>query len=493
MASAFASKFLRWPGWCALLMATLPAHGLEAAQRQLPTPEGTSNAVTSRDEILISAADHSEEIIIIDEGTDSEPMPVEMQDTRSSMGVESEAGSSLGQGFSIDRLWAEYAAFPDDDSAADGQTYLSGSASLNWNFEDNWEFMLSARIDGYYQHGTSDAEDLKVDYGESWIRYNKDQLRLTLGAQQILWGRIDELPPTDRLSTQDLSRFILDEMADRRRASLAMRFEYFIGNNKLDVFALPRFRQAELPEKDSIWFPINQQKGLIIGLEPTPLSKAIIRNSKVLLDEPDSEGGFGVRFTGITPLFDYGLTAQKGRPTTPYFAYDPARNVLESVYPRTWILGGDVGFEALGGTLRLEAAWLSDTPFTEINGTFSTTESLNWGVGLELVPGDGDARLNLQVTGANLLDTGPVLDREEIYAFNGTFDLPFANDKWRLNVRFYTGINEHDVYLNPELSYRPRNAYSIYLAGHYFDGSKETPGGFHQRNSAITVGWRGYF
>ncbi|RLQ20739.1 hypothetical protein DWB85_15910 [Seongchinamella sediminis] len=493
MVPEFTSNVLRWPGWCALLVAAMPIDSLAAAQHQHIAQYSPSNGVVASNETLIDVADDADEIIIIDQDTEGEPITVELQDTPSRDDAEVKHGASESQGFSVDRLWAEYGVFPDDDSAADGQGYLSGRASLNWNLEEKWEFKLSGRIDGYYQHGTADAEELKVDYGESWIRYNKDRLRMTLGAQKILWGRIDELPPTDRLSTQDLSRFILDDMTDRRRASLAMRLEYFVGNNKLDAFVLPRFRGAELPDKDSVWFPINQREGVIIGLEPTPLSRTIIRNSKVSLDEHDSEGGAGIRFTGITPMFDYGLTAQKGRATTPYFAYDPARNVLESVYPRTWVLGGDVGFEALGGTLRLEAAWLSDTPLTEINGEFSTTESINWGVGLELFPGDGDARLNLQITGFSLLDAGPVLDREETYSFNGTFDMPFANDKWQLNIRFYTGINEHDVYVNPELSYRPRNAYSIYLAGHYFAGSEETPGGFHQDNSVVTVGWRAYF
>ena len=61
---------------------------------------------------------------------------------------------------------------------------------------------------------------------------------------------------------------------------------------------------------------------------------------------PDSEGGFGARFSSIGSNLDYAISVQKGRQSVPYFSYNPRTGTIEGEYPRTWIVGGDVGFEA---------------------------------------------------------------------------------------------------------------------------------------------------
>jgi hypothetical protein len=449
---------------------------------------------------IIEETGDSEEILIIEDAGDSElSITEETSDTLGSEEADSKEMEQVADNstdhFSakIDELRAEYGLFPDSDSAADHQGYLHSKATLNWSPNSTWEYQLSGRVDGYYQWGDLHSEDLDLDYEESFVRYNDENVRITIGTQKIIWGRIDEFPPSDRLSTQDISRFVLDDLSRRRRASPAIRLEYFNNNARLDLMALPFFREAELAEKDSVWFPVNRQSGEIIGLESTQASREIVKNTSISLDEPDSEGGFGLRFSNSASQFDYAVTVQRGRQTLPYFSYDASKDIIESRYPRTWVAGGDIAFEALSGTLRFEATWLNDTPVTQVDGNYTTVNSVSWGGAFEFFPGDSDARLNLQITGTNLIDAGSVLDRSEVYSFNGTYDVPFANDSWRFKVRFYTGLNEHDVYINPEIAYKPRPSQEAYLAAHYFDGSNGTPGGFHENNSVITLGWRGYF
>ena len=70
---------------------------------------------------------------------------------------------------------------------------------------------------------------------------------------------------------------------------------------------------------------------------------------------------------------------QRGRQSVPYFTYNAPQETIETDYPRTWILGGDLGFEALTGTIRFELTWLSDTPVTSVTGDVSTVNSISWG------------------------------------------------------------------------------------------------------------------
>ena len=393
----------------------------------------------------------------------------------------------------LDELWAEFGYFPDSNAYASSQSYLHGQMTARWRPSSRWEMQASARLDGFSQSGGADWDHLSLDYGETFIQYRADSYRLTAGMQKILWGRIDEFPPTDRVSTQDLSRYILDDLSDRRRASAAIRFEHFSGNSKWDLVYLPHFREAELPGVDSVWFPVNQRSGEILGLPSTPASRALVQGSPVETRAPDSDGGFGVRYSSSGSGMDYALTVQKVRQSLPYFNYNSSRGVLEAHYPRSWVVGGDIGFEAAGAVWRLEGGWLSDTPVTRISGAYDTVRSVNWGAGVEFFPGDGDARVNLQLTGVNHIDAPAVIDRREVYLLSGSFETPFAENRWRFKGRFYKGLDTHDLYLNPEIAYTGIDSQEIYLDAHYFEGAPGTPGGFHQDNATVTLGWRAQF
>lgn len=393
----------------------------------------------------------------------------------------------------LDELWGEYATLTHSSANANGLGYLHGQATALWTPSSRWDLQASVRLDGYSQHGGRDWDHVDLDYDETFIRYRGDDFRITAGAQKILWGRIDEFPPTDRLSTQDITRYIMDDLADRRRAAPAIRYEHFFGDKKLDVVFLPWFREAELPGYSSLWFPVNQQTGQILGLKSTPATAALIKSVPVDVDAPDSDGGFGVRYSGSGEGLDYALTVQKTRQSLPYFSFNNSRGVLEAKYQRSWLLGGDIGIEAMGAIWRFEAGWMSDAPVTRVDGSYDTVKSVSWGAGVEFFPGDGDARVNLQLTGINHDDAPAVIDRTEIYLFGGSFEVPFAHDQWRLKGRFYKGLDTHDLYLNPEIAYTGLDSQEVYLEAHYFEGAVGTPGGFHQDNSLLAVGWRAKF
>ena len=86
-----------------------------------------------------------------------------------------------------------------------------------------------------------------------------------------------------------------------------------------------------------------------------------------------------------------------------------------------------------------------------------------------------------------------MLDRTEIYAFNGSYEIPFADNQWRFKTRFFAGLDDKDFYLNPELAYTGWDAQEIYLEAHWFDGDNGTVGGFHEDNTLLTLGWRADF
>lgn len=459
-------------------------------------------AMTATIALLVSAEllaedtlviEEESELLLIDDSEGTQELIIESDDETAIDYVEdsrsNDSSSDHQPLLKIDRLWAETNHFGDSNAIADNQSYLHGKASLNWN-HNQWQVKASLRVDGYSQNGDQNFDDAGLDYDEFYVRYRSDNSATTIGAQKIIWGRIDEFPPTDRLSTQDLRRLILDDLEERRLASPAIRYEHFFENSKLDIIAYPDFREAQLPDRDSVWFPINRENGDILGLETNAALEAIVQTAPIQENAPNSEGGIGARFSSLGPIGDYAITVQRGRASVPYFAFNPNNNTIEGRYPRNWMIGGDIAIEALGGTLKFEGNWLSDTPITRTDGRFDTTESINWGIALELHPGDADARINLQLIGQNLLSAPSTIDRDDIYSFNGTLETPFADHNWRAQVRFNFGLDEKDIYINPELAYTGFAAQEIYIELHYFDGDEGTAGGFYQDASVAAIGWR---
>ena len=444
---------------------------------------GLSNLADEQDSLEIEDDD------IISWDDDAGALTVEDIDDSEEPSYSQTATLASSPHLKIDHLWLEYGLFTQRHSGKNSHGYGHGLATFDWSPSSQWDIKISARADGYFETGRDDWEDMDLDYDEIYVRYKGEHSTVTVGAQKILWGRIDEFPPIDRLSTQDLRRFVIDDLNDRRLASPALRLEHFFDNKKLDFVFYPDFREAQLPDKDSTWYPVNRHSGEILGLKTNSAVENSVKILPIQENPPSSEGGFGVRFSSIGSGLDYALSIQKGRQTIPYFSYNPVTNTIEGQYPRTWIVGGDVGFEALGGTVKLEGAWLSDTPVTQKNGLYTTVKSVNWGAALELYPGDGDSRLNLQLTATKLLRAPSVIDRAESYAFNGSYEVPFSDNRWRAKTRFYVGLDEKDIYLNPEIAFTGWESQELYLKFHFFDGNKGTPGGFYGDNSVVTLGW----
>ncbi|MFH1818336.1 MAG: DUF1302 family protein [Pseudomonadota bacterium] len=391
----------------------------------------------------------------------------------------------------IDDLLLEGGSLPDAPEA-DTYSTLRTSAYVLWQPSLNWEFRAGARLDGMTQDGgLASHRELLADYGDTYVRYRNGDTRLTLGAQTIIWGRVDEIPLADRVSRVDLTRFALDDLADRRRAQLATRWEQNFGDYKLDAVWLPVFRAAQLPDVASIWSPVNRTTGQIIGIDPA-LTTPWVSAARIDEDEHGSGGG-ALRLTKTGDPFDFGVTLARTRQSLPYYRLDLAALRLTAVHPFNTFVGADMELEHDGLTWRMEAGYTGDVPVTLPTTVMDTTHSLDWVGALEFFPGGADTRVNLQLVAHALQTDRSILELKEYYGANGEIETNFGQGRWKAGLRFASGFNVRDVYLSPKLSYVGWEPYELYVAAHYFDGEARTLGGFHQDHSLITLGLRTKF
>ncbi|MDX9740810.1 MAG: SPOR domain-containing protein [Gammaproteobacteria bacterium] len=429
----------------------------------------------------------------------------------------SAASASLSRAFArssfsggLERMHAESGWMTERDDV-DGSAYLRADAYAGWRSAGSWEARIAARLYAWHQHGETEFTHGEIDYGDSWLRYRGEDWRVTAGAQTVIWGRADELPPTDRLSVQDVTRFALDDLSERRRSAPLLRLERFIGDSKFDLLWMPRFRAAELPHDDDIWHPVDRRRGALLGIRPDPLLAALLQGGGFDEDD-DGDGGIGLRWSRSGAGMDYAFSVQRARHSLPYYELDAAvrdtllLNPLDPAaaiaagdasrtfvarHPHSTVIGADLGFVTGGVTWRLEAAWLSDVPVTTGDLRMDTVSAVDWTAGLEFFPGDAETRVTLQLTGRELFDLpDPILDRERIVALGGELETILSGYRWRGRMRFSLGLDRRDVYLNPELAFIAFEPHEFYLAGHWLDGADMTAGGHFQDNDLIALGWR---
>jgi len=451
-----------------------------------------------------------------EEEAESEIFIIEDDEAAEPLALEPEAPEGEFR-FRIDDLRAELGHLPDSKALADFSGYLGGSLRIDWDpaWSDTLEFRAGARADYYTQWNGREENEVELDFKDTYARYRDGATRITLGAQTVLWGRVDEFPPTDRLSVQDLSRYILDELPDRRRATPAVRVEHSVGEFRADALVVPFFRSAELPDQDSIWFPVDQTRGRIVGVETAavPLFAAAIRQGTVGdFDDFENFGGAGLRVSRSGARLDYAVSVQRVRHSLPYYQLDPgvradvlsgtplataiARGrgpTLREVHPLTWVVGGDFGFAALGGTWRFEAAWVSDHPVTTTDVLLDTESAVDFVAGAEFFPGGGDTRLTMQLAGHVLTRDRDILDQTSIFNLNGEVEHPFSFNRWIWKVRWAAGLDERDFYVNPEIRFVGFEPHEFYGAAHFFSGTERNANGFFRDNDLFVIGWRARF
>ena len=399
--------------------------------------------------------------------------------------VSAAAIADEGLGLKVDSLRFELGAFADHpDASGDGFAQMAISAGGG---EGDWSYALGARVDVLSQFGSQDCTRVRADYTENYLRWRGDDVRLTLGTQNVMWGRVDEISPIDRMSRVDLSRAMLDRLPDRRRAVPAVRAEYFGEDIKLDAVWLPVFDEAVMPHRDSVWHPVDTANGRLLGFGTLPGLAGV----KVRESDQDGSAGGGLRLTAGGDGLDYGFSVQRVRQSQPYYRVSPG--VLTAIHPYDTVVGAELEAERLGATWRMELAWRSDVPLTTPTFQYRTDPGIDLVVGAEFFPGDGETRVTLQLAGHRTLTDVSVLDRTEFYLMTGEIEHPFAQGRWRADLRFMLGLGERDVYVNPRLTYTGIDQHELFVAAHLFSGSAQTLGGYYTDNDAVMVGWQAKF
>jgi len=219
------------------------------------------------------------------------------------------------------------------------------------------------------------------------LRFEKADVRMGYG--RVVWGRLDEVQPTDVIVPIDLTRFFLEGRSEARMAVAHARGRWIPSDRfQIETVLVPQFRPSTFDQLDEASSPFSLRPSRACAAAGcVPLAYVSQR--------PDVRWSHlqgGVRASTTTGRVDWSVSTYRGfegqalyELTTPSSDEGgPGSPVLRGVHPRFTMLGADA--ETVRGEwgLRGEVAWFPSRFLTVRDGAPAVSgQSLSAGVGVD--------------------------------------------------------------------------------------------------------------
>lgn len=246
----------------------------------------------------------------------------------------------------------------------------------------------SGFVEGLLADRGGRTTDTVVEPQDLNVQLRAKRFEMTAGLGRVVWGRLDELQPTDVINPLDLSRFFFEGRGEARLAVPLVRGRVFAGDTvSVEGVYVPVFRRGRFDRLDEPTSPFNIAPGaascLAIGC---PAPAFVPREPARTL--ANAQGGARVNVT--SGRVDWSVSTYRGfRPFGIYTLRPSADLPLTIEYPRFTMIGGDVETVAGPWAIRGEVAAFTRDAFQAPAAPAALTgRSFDAGVGVDRKAGD---------------------------------------------------------------------------------------------------------
>ena len=271
------------------------------------------------------------------------------------------------------------------------------------------------------------------------------RLDLYAGYGRVVWGKLDELQPTDVINPLDASRFFFEGRNEARLPVTVVRGRFFFSDDTyVEGVYVPLFRRGRfdrLEESSSPFnlttsFPFELATCQAIGCPVLPPGPVLQERRQPPSAWSSAQGG--ARFSSTAGRFDWSAAAYRGFESFGVFDLAPPF-VIEETFPRFTMLGGD--FETVFGEwgIRGEAAAFVRDNFQRISPVPSRVAGTSWdaGAGVDRKAGNYQVSATLLVHHEQYdqaLRRDDAADSRSDVSVLLSADRTFAREKYRLRV-----------------------------------------------------------
>ena len=342
---------------------------------------------------------------------------------------------------------------------------------------------IAFKINPYINHYQN--EGITVKLKEAYMDIYFSKLDLRLGKQQIIWGKSDGVFITDIVSPKNLSEFILPDFDEIRIGVTALKADYYIGNNTLEVVWIPIFTPTQMPDKNSLWYPKMQfpiqpqwdfsQK----NVEPNVDNSEIFAKLSLFSSSIDCEVMGGYMWDDDPAMH---ITA-----TTDMQTHQIINLLITPKYHRLPIVGGSFSTTIGAFVFRGEGAFYFDKYFSTTNllvdEGLAQRDYIHYLLGVDTSV--LDTKISFQFTQQAILDYSDEIKSDQ-YQNMITFlsSKTFFDETLRMELFTYYDLNENDALIRPKLVYDFADGFEIIGGINFFYGDSGKFGQFDKNDMA---------
>ncbi len=386
-----------------------------------------------------------------------------------------------------------------------------------------------------------------VEIEEASLRLNVDSFEFRVGQIKHSWGKLDRYQPNDEINPERYSDPILLDESDRKIGVPSIEATFHLPESDwtpeesaFTVVIVPRYVPFRVSQPGERWFPPNAVPPASIPIRlsedetvDVPLSLEA-RNAAPPSFSP-SNASYAARFAAHWSGLDYALYYYHGIQTSPVFDLNARADVvatapgvtgttiLSPVFQPIQMWGGDLAFTLGQFGIRAEVAYTHDRAFNrdlrsllgdpaldaavqqaleelnagassaavDIGETFSISDSVQWGVGVDTAISDFDLLFELSQT--HVLDNQlPLLIEDDETVLLADVRRGFLRDDLTLQMVSVYGATSDYTVLMPRVTYRLYDRFEIRLGYLHIAGRTGSRLGQFKNNDEAFVRLRLY-
>ncbi len=180
----------------------------------------------------------------------------------------------------------------------------------------------------------SSAGSITDTYGEvreAWVELVANRADLRAGRGRLVWGRLDEVQPSDVINPLDVTKYLLDGRSEARRSVNFVRARVYPAEGfVIEGVLVPRFERGRYDVLDESSSPFNLLNDLVL---PAGLA---LSGPDVEAREPDvswSSPLGGVRVSATAGRVDFAVAAFEGADGFGVVTFEPAFGAITGLGP----------------------------------------------------------------------------------------------------------------------------------------------------------------
>jgi len=380
---------------------------------------------------------------------------------------------------------------------------------LNIDFDNNWQLKSTVRMqaeaieglqindidrDGYsdYSKPAQLNDAVELELREFYLQGSLGETFLTLGKQQIVWGKSDGLKVLDIVNPQSFREFILDDFDNSRIPLWTVNIEQTVADWDLQFLWIPDQSYHALPKQQAAYAFTSPElvptapAGVAVDIEHAKRPNNIILDSDVGFRATTFWKGWDITFNYLyqynnLAVLRQNLSVDNGKPVV----------TITPEYERTHVIGGTFSNAFSDWVIRGEIGYFTDHYFIAKNslqnqGVVKSPE-LHYVLGL-----DWNAPWDILVSGQLIqswvINNADKTTRDKVdTTLTGLVRRNFMYDTLVAEVLLIANTNNGDGIIRPKVSYEWQDNIKTWLGADIFYGDSDGVFGQFNRNDRVVM------